>query len=438
MKHVYQPVGNHKDFFYCQDAEVLLAGPAGTGKSRACLEKVHALCMYFPGIRAALVRKTATSLGNTAKVTFDHHVADQAILNGELKFYYPNANNPAEYRYLNGSNISLLGMDKGSKIMSSEYDLVYVMEATELTLDDWEVITSRLRNNKMPFQQIIADCNPASPAHWLKQRSDSGKTTMFTTRHQDNPTIYQDGVLTPAGASYMDKLNNLTGVRRSRLLEGKWVSAEGVVYDEFDPSIHLISRYNSESGTGLPPADWPRYWSVDFGYIAPFVCQFWTVDQDGRLILYREIYQTQTTIEDLVPIIDAARHTKKGIDPLPVAVITDHEPGLQEILNKKLGIRCINANKDVQAGIERVKARLAIAEDGLPRLMICRDALHNTDALLLESRKPASTEEEIGEYVWDSRKETPLKVNDHGMDAMRYMVMHLDGKKANRIRIMSY
>ena len=47
------------------------------------------------------------------------------------------------------------GLDKVSKIMSAEYDVIYVQEATELLEDEWEHLTTRLRRAAMPYQQII-------------------------------------------------------------------------------------------------------------------------------------------------------------------------------------------------------------------------------------------------------------------------------------------
>ena len=55
------------------------------------------------------------------------------------------------------------------------------------------------------------------------------------------------------------------------------------------------------------------------------------------------------------------------------------------------------------------------------------------DARLYEMRRPVSTEHEFPGYVWPETKagraadEMPVKTDDHGMDAMRYLVMYLDG-----------
>jgi hypothetical protein len=60
-----------------------------------------------------------------------------------------------------------------------------------------------------------------------------------------------------------------------------------------------------------------------------------------------------------------------------------------------------------------------------------RDSLVARDPVMAEKKLPASAEEEIDGYVWDisngrKKGEEPVKANDHGMDAMRYMVAQLD------------
>ena len=93
------------------------------------------------------------------------------------------------------------------------------------------------------------------------------------------------------------------------------------------------------------------------------------------------------------------------------------------------------AVKDVQVGIEAVKARLMKAGDGQPRLFLVKNALVMRDPLCDEAKIPACTEEEIESYVWDKISggrmgerllEEPLKKHDHGCDTMRYIVMHVD------------
>jgi PBSX family phage terminase large subunit len=446
-RHRYQPFGTAVDAFKFKGPELLYAGPAGTGKSKCLLEKLHAVMLKYPGARGLIIRKTLASLGSTALVTYEEHVAKEHLLNGEVKWFGGSAKEAACYRYSNGSRIVVGGMDKAMKIMSSEYDIVYAQEATELTEEDWEAVTTRLRNGKMPYQQIIADANPDIPTHWLKIRCDTGKTHYIRSRHEDNPVLFHQtpqgpGALTEVGEAYMKKLDALTGVRYQRLRKGIWCAAEGLVYEEFDPQVHLHPRI------GRPPISWTRYVTVDFGYTNPMVVQFWAEDEDGRLYLYRELYQTKITVEDMAPKILKAMNLRN--EPRPRMIICDHDAEGRAVLEKHLGMSTKSAKKTVEDGIQAVKSRLKVSEaDGRPRLYLCEDALVERDKELADAKKPTCSIEEIVGYIWDRGtvraqldgkppKEQPVKEDDHGMDAMRYMVAERDLRGRPRVRTISY
>lgn len=435
-EHRYRPWGSALELFQSRAPEVLLSGPAGTGKSRAALEKLHALMLANPGSRGLMVRKTAVSLTSSGLVTFREHVAKEAIESGEVKFYGGSMQEAASYRYGNGSTITIGGLDKATRIMSTEYDAIYVQEATELTEDDWESLTTRLRHGMISFQQLLADCNPNAPHHWLRQRCERGTTQLIYCRHEDNPRLYDahTGAWTIQGAEYIRRLEALTGVRYERLRLGKWSAAEGLIYDTFDPAVHL------HPPIGMPPPSWNRWWTIDFGFTNPFVCQFWAEDPDGRLYLYREIYKTQTLVEDHA--VQMVAVVKKGdghkMDILPRGIICDHDAEGRATLERKLGQGTVAAKKDVLEGIEAFKSRLKVQPDGKPRIFICRDALVERDQALADAKKPLCTQDEILEYVWDDKvkKEQPRKEGDHGCDAARYLVAELDLKGRPSVRFI--
>lgn len=389
-----------------------------------------------PGARALIVRKTLVSLGSTGLVTWREKVAAESIAAGHVVWYGGSQQEAAAYRYSNGSTVVVGGLDKPQKVMSSEYDVIFVQEAIELTVDDWEALTTRLRNGKITFQQLIADCNPSTPTHWLKQRADRGDTLMLHSRHEDNPVLFhEDGTLTEVGQDYIGKLDRLTGVRHHRLRHGRWVAAEGLIYEEWNPAVHLVDRFPI-------PESWSRWWSVDFGYTNPFVWQDWAEDPDGRLYLVREIYRTRTLVEDHAKhILRLVAPGGKWTEPRPRAIICDHDAEDRATLERHLGMSTKAAAKTVSDGIQAVQARLRPAGDGKPRLFVLRDALVERDPELEDAKRPTSSVEEVVGYVWDQTpgkppKETPVKDNDHGMDALRYMVAQKDLGAMPRIRIL--
>jgi PBSX family phage terminase large subunit len=441
LLHTYAPRGAARKLLGCRDNEVLLAGPAGTGKSRACLEKVNLAALKYPGMRGLLVRQVRDTLASTALKTLDEFVIKEQLAAGAVRYHGATGREPARYRYHNGSELWIAGMDKPSKIMSTEFDMIYVQEATELAPQSWDSLTTRLRRFTMPYRQIIADCNPDAPTHWLKLRVDGGTTTMFESRHEDNPILFStNGSVTIEGAEYIARLDKLTGVRKDRLRYGRWASAEGVIFDEFDPIRHLVEfrdwrRKNTK--------DWQRFWTVDFGYVHPFVLQCWARDPDGALWRYREIYMTETMVED------HARHimkiTRPGVkwvttnddgsgrweggqlaEPAPLKVICDHDAEDRATLERYLGMSTTKADKRVKRGLEAVNKRFK--ED---RLFLVKGALLQLDEKRKSALKPTCTEQEIPGYVWakpkdGSPKEEPVKEDDDGCDGMRYAVAHFD------------
>ncbi len=434
-EHRYKPRGTAKELFSIRASEVLVSGPAGTGKSRACLEKLFLSCLLNPGMRGLIARKTAVSLSSTALVTWREYVAKEAIAVGDCYFYGGSREEAAQYRFTNGSTVTVGGLDQSTKIMSSEYDMVYVQEATELLEQDWEAITTRLRNGKVSYQQLLADCNPNTPTHWLKRRCDTGKTVMLDSRHEENPRYFdEDGQPTPQGTEYLKVLDALTGVRYQRLRKGQWTSAEGLIFDTFDQAINVVDAFEI-------PQSWTRWWTIDFGFTNPFVCQWWAEDPDGRLYLYREIYRTQTLVEDhakaiLSYVTDA---DGKWTEPQPRSIICDHDAEDRATLERHVGLGTTPAHKGVSDGLQAVSVRFRRAGDGKPRLFLLRDARVNLDQALEDSKKPTSTIEEVPGYVWKDSlvKEEPVKVNDHGCDAMRYMVAEADLGVRPRVRWLS-
>jgi phage terminase large subunit len=234
---VFRPRGAAVDLWKSRAREIMLSGPAETGKTFACCHKLDALLWKYPGAQAVMVRKTLATLYTTVYQTLRKVLGPETPVD-----FYGGDKKPEWLDYPNGSRVYFASMDNAGKALSSERDYIYVNQAEELAIEDWETLTTRCtgRAGNTPYPQIFGDCNPGAPTHWIKGRES---LAMLESRHEDNPTLYDDdGNMTEQGRLTIATLDALTGVRYLRLRKGLWAAAEGIWFEDFDPAIHVTDR----------------------------------------------------------------------------------------------------------------------------------------------------------------------------------------------------
>ena len=430
--------GGAREFWRYQGQEVILSGPYETGKTMATLTKLHALLCKYPGCQALMVRKTYKSLVQSAVVTYEKKILPYPPGHPKCGIRKIGGIHPEFYDYPNGSRIVLTGLDNADKALSAEYDYIYINQAEEVALDAYEKLVGRTtgRAGNAPYPQVMADCNPGPPTHWILSRKS---LKMFEQRHEHNPRLFDQttGEITEQGKRTMAVLDSLTGLRKKRGRHGLWVAAEGQVYDTFDPAIHVIPRFE------IPP-EWPRYRAIDFGFTNPFVCSWWAEDSDGRLYRYREIYMSKRTVK-----VHAAQINQLSEGERIIFTVADHDAEDRATLREN-GIVTIGAKKEISVGLQAVEERLLVQPDGKPRIFFLEDSLVEADPELYREYPgdlyPIDTVQEFSSYVWPEgadgkkKKEQPVDAFNHGMDTLRYMVMALDkghrvahGHKKNKI-----
>ena len=393
----YTPYGGALDLFYATEHEVILSGPAETGKTLAACWKAHTLASKYPGCNGAIVRKTQASVYGSVLQTF------QRVIKGAPVQAY-GGERPEKFIYPNGSTVWVGGMDNPDKILSSERDFVYVNQAEELLVDDWEKLATRTtgRGAVIRYPQLYGDCNPGGSRHWIRQRSQDGKLRLILSRHVDNPTLFdpETGKVTAQGERTLGILSDLTGVRRKRLLEGIWATAEGAVYDMFDPAIHVQERN---------PDDFQRWaLGMDEGYTNPAVILLIGVDSDGRLHIAREFYKRgvlqSAVVSQALEWWNTHRCEIAAVDNSAAGLIAD----LQDA-----GVNAVGTKGRVLDGITTVQDLLRIQGDGKPRLTVDPGCVETIN--------------EFESYSWKPEKDEPVKQYDHAMDALRYLANLLAG-----------
>lgn len=410
---VYQPLEWQVAPLYDTSPVMLLTGSAGGGKSRVAAEKLHAFCKAYPGAMAIMLRKKRQSMTNSTVLFMDRTIIgrDPTVTHFSSKL---------RFEYDNGSVLAYGGMadeEQMEQIRSigqeGGVDIAWMEEANRFFETDFNELTARMRGRAAPWTQIILSTNPDHPLHWIRRRLIlGGEASVYYSRADQN---------TYNPSSYKSTLARLTGHVGSRLRDGQWVKAEGTVYDTFNDSLHVVEPFP------IPP-DWRRIRVIDFGYSNPFVCLWIAIDPDDVMYVYREIYMTHRTVNVHAKTILELSYAEE-IE----ATVCDHDAEDRATLEEN-GIDTIPAMKDVSRGIQSVKDRLD--DHDKVRVKIFRNCIHEIDDKLNEAKKPISILDEFPSYAWptstDGRpiKEVPMKVNDHGMDAIRYGVMYVDNYAA--------
>lgn len=406
---VYRPRGRIRDLWAFRGREVLVAGPAGTGKSRGALEKLDNCARLYPRMRGLIARKLRTTLTQTALVTFNEKVLNE----GDAERWFHHGDQ--EYRYPNGSVIAVSGLDDPERVKSSDYDLVYVQEATELEEDDWAMLLRGLRNNVMPYQQIMADCNPAGPDHWLKRRCTTGACTLLESQHTDNPALWDAGRSdwTPFGLEYMNTLDSLTGYLKRRLRFGEWVAAEGMYFTEFSQELHTCEPFDV-------PAHWPRWTGIDWGWAAPWVVLWFARDPETkRIYVYREFSRPGIRDDMQAKYIARASQGERVLwnvaDPSMFNPRSEsNRPAIATVYAQN-GVPLVPALNNRLAGWQRVRRALAGKE---PELQLMRGRCPILIARIPEQVCDPLDPEDLADKI--RTKKTP----DDEVDALRYGLMH--------------
>lgn len=446
--------------------EIMFEGPAGTGKTRMMGEWLKALLNKFPQAVTLVIRKTRVSLNESFLEIWENEVLGST----HPAVVGPGRKHRDGYQHETlGGRVVLGGMDNPVRLFSTQYHVIYVNEMQELTEEEWESLHRALRRPGLPFRPIlIGDCNPEDEYHWANQRANKGVLHRIVSRQTDNPKMTKE---------YLERMrDNLSGVRYQRLFLGKWVSAEGQIYDEYSSHKHLIAgklNYDEERGgyelyvdAWESPDDTQEErrkgraylsWFVaglDFGFAAPGCFQVWGVDQFQRMFRVAEVYRAEWDLERWATVIESLYKEF----PFRAIIADSAEPRSIKFLNDRLGPIMarevprivIPAEKHARTAGKRGKLndfnqiRWLLREDpmiGSPRLFFLRDSLRFGRCPKVSKRgKPGCAEEEIVAYTHPRPSVTGQRLTasqqedsdkhcaDHAMDAMRYVASYIWGK----------
>ena len=277
----------------------------------------------------------------------------------------------------------------------------YINEASLATEGVFQEIIQRCSKDGA---RIIADTNPDNPNHWLKtdyidNHDPAARIKSFHFTLDDNTFLSDDYVqalkaATPSGMFY------------DRSILGLWVTADGIVYRDFDQRTMIINQEQV-------PDDLHIYCGVDWGFEHKGVITVWGDDDDGNIYMLEEHTSQYKYIDYWVRVAkDIQKRYGYNINFWVDSARPDNVSEFQ-----RNDINAINADKSRMAGVERVAKFMKLG-----KFFVVDSAIDQFTS-------------EIYQYVWDENTGEPKKENDDVMDSMRYAIFN--EHKDNDIEFLS-
>ena len=236
------------------------------------------------------------------------------------------------------------------------------------------------------------NCNPESPNHWfylewIKEPRENTRHIHFLL--EDNP-ILTEQMIERTKSMY-------SGVFYDRYILGKWCLAEGLVYPMFgkdcivEPITEPCERYVI---------------SMDYGIQNPTAMILWGKQGDTWYAL-KEFYHSgretgsQKTDQQYYDELEKLA----GDLPIDCLIVDPSATSFIALVRQNHRFKVRKAINDVVDGIQKTASCLS---NGKIKICACCER----------------SIQEFGLYSWDDKavEDTPIKENDHAMDAIRYFV----------------
>ncbi|MDD2226965.1 MAG: terminase family protein [Clostridia bacterium] len=315
------------------------------------------------------------------------------------------------------SKLAFKSCDQGrEKFQGTSLDFVWFDE--EPPQDIYRECQMRVMDKK---GEIFGTMTPLKGLTWvydeiyLNQCADSEVWSIFM-EWNDNPFLNKE------------EITHLTQTLSSDELEsrryGRFIHNGGLVYGEFDPSIHIIEPFNV-------PTEWYDNISIDPGLNNPLSAHWYAEDFDGNIYVIAEHYEArQTVLYHASKIKEICQTLNWPLFQGKVRALIDSasnqrtlagEKSVSELFNDCGILVSTSVNKDLFSGINKVKWFLKDVENKT-RLFIFKSCVN-----LIR---------EIKGYSWGNG-EKPMKKNDHALDELRYYLMSKNSRteKPNKTEI---
>ena len=427
------PSNVQEEFIRCVDKESMYAGGIGSGKTLSGGFKALWASLQWPGTTGLVGRQTYRALEDTTKRVILDGDDKPPIIPPELVADRDDREN--RVTLLNGSEILFRSLEdyNTEKLRSLNLGWFYVDEATETTLKVWMELCGRLRH-------------PAGPRIGWGTTNPNGHDWVWKRFHPEGgvcqgPLFHQPTRSNPhLPADYLAHLMTMPKEWIKRMVDGSFDTAAGAIYDMWDSNIHVVQT----SLVRDLPVRWFRGRAMDHGRRNPTAVGWWMVDPDGFMVMADEHYESGLLPSQHAPIIAAKdAMLAPGINLGAIIAPPDCfrlDAGGHSVADEyrdASGLMLTVADDNVDAGLLRTAEwlqrdrTLEFPEWHPWARTLGPDGLGSPRIFFADCCK--STISEFPEYQWkdlapqqetkQDQPEQPRKLNDHGVDQVRYWVM---------------
>jgi hypothetical protein len=161
VNRVYWKYLDNKDFY------LILRGGAGTGKSVFLSQKALIRLTQTPKMRGYAVRKVGKDIEGSIYKEFENRIYEYGLEDE----WIANKTKHSFYNTRNGSELITFHMEDERRTKSIvEAEFIWVEEMDQLTVEDWDQLSLRLRGKAIEYKQIMGSFNPTDENSWIRTR----------------------------------------------------------------------------------------------------------------------------------------------------------------------------------------------------------------------------------------------------------------------------
>ena len=324
-----------------------------------------------PGKVCSIIRKTLPACKGSVYRDFINILKD-------LDLYTQDNHNKSDLSYLlNNCTIEFLSVDNPEKLKGRKRNYAWLNEATEFTYEDYQQIIFRCT------EQIYLDYNPSDPYSWIYDKVlTRDDCTFIKSTYLANPFLGKDTI------AEIERLKEIDPEYWEVYGLGNVGNIQTAIFRNFQLTDEVQGKL---IGYGL-----------DFGFTNSPTALVAVYQSDDNLYIKEMLYEKRLTNTDLANKLKEFR-----IDRQSEIIGDSAEPkSIEEIYRQGFNIKPAKKGAGIHLGIDIMRRY---------KLHITKDSLNAI--------------KEFRGYKWATDKNgdvlnTPVKVNDHLIDATRYLCLN--------------